>query len=529
MSNAPPFEVEIKLRSTEAGMAALKASPLWQERGNGGLQTTTLRSRYFDTPDHRLGAQGLGLRVREDDGRLVQTLKAEAQGQAAAKARAEWEVELTEALPDLRAFRDEQLLGEIGLILPEDLAPIFETRIERTAALIEWPVASGGVARIEVAFDDGVVAFGERSQPIRELELELKSGPLAGLYELLGHLRTLAPLSVETLSKADRGLALIGRRRPGARKAPPIRFTLATTVEEALSTVLRSALGHLLDNEAPAIEGRDPEGVHQMRVALRRLRSALSIFRPVLKVEDRERWNDGFRWLLARLGPARDLDVFLEELLVPIVLEEGGTVPLACLHELAEDARARAYRRMRTTLKGDHYSDLVLDFAAWVELQGWRQGASVEQQALLAEPLYTFATATLEKRHRALRRGGRNFAELGAEARHEVRKTLKKLRYGVDFFGSLYDPERVRPFARSLAAFQDELGHLNDVAVAATLVGQLVAGAKPDSPGSGRDGAIGAGIVIGWYGAASAAHLKDAIANWRAFRHATPFWREGEA
>ncbi|SNB56428.1 Inorganic triphosphatase YgiF, contains CYTH and CHAD domains [Arboricoccus pini] len=520
----PPLEVELKLRSTEAGMASLATCELLTRHSRTPLKRGKLKSIYFDTPDFRLAQQGLALRIRKDGRRLIQTVKGEAITSSIAKDRPEWEVDLKEARPDLKAFGDGTLLDRVGVVLPEELEALFESVVERSRTLLDWTDQAGRGAVIEVAFDNGSIVGKGRRQVFSELELELKEGSSQALYELADALRGVAPLAIETVSKAGRGYGLVAGLTPGPRKAGSPELDQDMQVEEGMRRIFRSALSHLLDNEQSAEIGRDPEGVHQMRVALRRLRSALTIFQPAIGQAAAQRWNEEFRWLIGRLGPARDLDVFDKDMLASIDSGEPGKVPLATLQALTAEARGKAYDQVRATLKGDRYAEMALGFALWVELAKWREEGG--DPAVFATPLGGFAVETLEKRYRRLLKRGRHFDHLGDESRHEMRKTLKKLRYGVEYFGGLFESEQMRAFARKLADFQDELGHLNDVAVAAGLALSLAG--RRDGPGA-RHAAIGAGIVVGWHAAAADGHKRRASINWRAFRQTTPFWREARS
>ena len=302
-ASGAPVEVELKLALDAAAMEAALSSPLLRERARGELRTRELRNTYYDTPDRRLHARKAVLRVREVEGRYVQTLKGARRPDGAVAARSEWEVELPGPEPRPDALDDPDAHELAGLLLPEELAPVFETRVRRRSLVAVWPDAEGRPAEIEVAFDDGVArADGRGEVPLSELELELlrgDAGALFGLAEACG--RWSRSGSSRRTRRRAAGCSRPARRRPFARRSPWI-LDAGCTVGDALGRILSAALRHWLDNEPAAIAGRQPEGVHQTRVALRRLRSALALFEDVLTPEALERWDGELRWLLGTPG-----------------------------------------------------------------------------------------------------------------------------------------------------------------------------------------------------------------------------------
>jgi inorganic triphosphatase YgiF len=380
-------------------------------------------------------------------------------------------------------------------------------------------------AEVELSFDDGEAVADGRALPISEVELELVRGDASALYDLALAMRGVAPLRIEPLDKATRGWLLATDAAPPAAKAVPIRLERGQTVDEALALTLGATLRHWLDNEPAAADGREPEGLHQLRVALRRLRSALAIFADAVGRETWRRWGDELRWLLGPLGPARDLDVLTAGLLPPLLEARGGGDPaLAAFREVAQERRAAAQAGVRETLASQRYADLALNLAAWIERRGWRGEADAGARARQEEEVGAFAGAVLRRRHRQVRKRGKGFATLDPEARHELRIALKKLRYGTDFFAGLFpEAKRAARFRKAMARIQDRLGHLNDVAVASRLVHELVDPLPPDD-GHARTAALGGGELVGWYAHQVAALEPETVAAWEAFEGLEPFW-----
>lgn len=521
MAAPVPREIELKLRTSPEALAVLRDCDLLRSHTRSVGKARNLVGTYYDTSDGRLASRGLALRLRRDGRQTIQTLKAAPSRGDVALDRDEWEIPLAAAAPDLTAFGDPRVLDRTGLVLPDELAPLFETRVRRETVLVEWPDGRGPAAVIELAFDTGTIVAGKRRLPIAELELELKEGAAPALFALAQRLGGLAPLAIERQDKAARGRALAMEASPPSRKAGSLELPSDVDVETGLGLILRHGLAHWLDNEAAARHGTDPEGVHQLRVALRRLRSALSIFREVLAPSVRARWNDELRWLLGCLGSARDLDVLTGDLLAPLAGERGieGLVDPLVLH--AGEARATAYRELRACLDEPRYAALGLGLAAWIERRGWREDVDVDVLVAQRAPLRELAARSLARSRHKARKQGADLTELSPDARHELRKTLKKLRYGVEFFADLFDRKDGRHFQRRLADLQDGLGHLNDVAVTRKLVSQLVTDANPAEAAAT---ALGAGTVVGWYAARQAAVLPDVAESFAAFRDIEPFW-----
>jgi inorganic triphosphatase YgiF len=517
-----PLEVELKLAATAEAMEMLLASPLLREHARSTVRSRQLVTTYYDTGDHRLSRRRIAFRVRQNGKKFVQTLKTANIGDGAAEARGEWEVELPDGTPRLAAFTDPSVPELTGLVLPDELRPVFETRFKRQALLVEWPDADRPPTQIEIAFDRGVIRADGRELPIAEIELELKGGDARLLFELAESMRGLAPFRLQTLDKAARGYMLATDSPPEWHKAKPIELDEDGLVDDALQRILGGCVRHWVENEAAARDGRNPEGLHQLRVALRRLRSAMTLFKTALSGEARGAWNAELRWLLGPLGPARDLDVFATEIMAPVRDARPDDPDLIALEDLVAERRREAQGAVREALGAERYGDLALGLACWVARRGWRQGADIDVLLKQRQPVRDFADAILARFHRRVLKRGRHFARLDAHERHEVRIAFKKLRYGTEFFASLYPRKQVARFRKTATQMQDILGHLNDVAVAQGLVQGLLDGVEPGS--RQRSAALGAGQVIGWQVAHAAELEPQAIEAWRAFRDAEPFW-----
>ncbi|UEM20041.1 CHAD domain-containing protein [Skermanella mucosa] len=517
-------EIELKLRVEPQHLPRFRNSPALA--GSAGRPAAkNLESVYYDTEDLRLRSRDVTLRVRKQGRSFVQTIKAANQHAGGVFSRGEWECAVPTAEPDLAAVTDEEPLRLLGTVTQADLLPVFASHVKRQVRMLNAVAGHGSETVIEVAIDQGEIrTSGGEVMPLAELELELKGGDPQALFDLALELSGVAPLRIETRTKAERGYALAAGETESAVKAQKLLLTPEHTAEQALASIMRNCLSHMVLNEASALKGADPEGVHQMRVALRRLRSALGLFRKLVPPGQYDWLAGEVKWLAGELGNARDWDVFLADLLAPVegALDEeaarGG--PLTALREAALASRERAYGRAREAILSPRYTTLLLKLGSWLEARSWRQQPLSEEAARLFAPVTDLADGLLAKRHKQARRRGAGFAHLRAEQRHELRISLKKLRYAAEFFRSLYGDKATAKYLRRLAALQDDLGHLNDVATAETLMGRL---ANEQTGGSGL-WRIGGGMVIGWHARGVAQIEPRLVQDWENFASARPFW-----
>ncbi len=516
----PNQEVELKLTAEREQLNEAWASRLLATRA-GGEAVRQLETVYYDTADQRLRRRGLALRVRKDGSRFIQTVKTEANGAAGLITRGEFSCAVPSAKPDLKRIEDPELKRHMGLILAAELEPVFTTRVERRSRKLRRGGRNLPKAVIEIALDDGEVVTESGRRRLAELELELLEGAPEVLYDLARKLVGETPLALQTVTKSDWGYALARGETPKWVRAADPDFPADITLDRALDGIFRSCIRHWLANHAPVLEDDDPEGVHQLRVALRRLRSALSVFKSILPPEDAAWINQEARWLIQSLGPARDWDVFLTELMPPLQAARPDSGDLAVLTAAAEDARKLGYQRARKALRSGRYTAFVLDLERWTEAGGWHDG---DGNGRFEEPLSDYACRLLRKRHKRVLKEGRDFEHLSDEKRHELRITLKKLRYTCEFFASLYPKDKTRPYVRALKSLQDELGHLNDVVVAEDLLDSLHGGGDGSNTAALR---AAAGMVIGWYSSAIDASRPAMVRRWDEFAASDPFWTRG--
>ena len=303
-------------------------------------------------------------------------------------------------------------------------------------------------------------------------------------------------------------------RPPPWFKASPLKLSKSAAIDTVAPVVFAACWRHWQANEAAALDGRDPEGVHQLRVGLRRAKSAATLFKTALTPEQFAWITGEASWALSVVGDARDWDVFVTELLRPVRRAVPDDGALATLEAAARRARDAAYADARAGLRSERYAAFCADFETFLAA-----GHHPAPRGRGKKKLRPVASALLARRHkRAMKRGG-DLATLSTPQRHQVRIALKKLRYAVEFFGSIYPAKRTATYKRRLKRMQDDLGHLNDIAVAERLLAALPAPARQR-----RDIYTASGLVRGWY-ARRLAQIEPAIlADWRKLRRTKPFW-----
>lgn len=465
-----PEEVEIKLVASRRMLEQLRRHPvLAGESSSGEGSCESLHTTYFDTASGALAAGKASLRVRRRAKGCEQTLKI-ALGRKSQMQRSEWNQPLRAdaATPDPSAFPAPAALALDRMRRGERLLPYAELLVERETRMLRR-----GKALIEVAFDTGEIRAGETAtQPIAELELELCEGRLADLLRLALELPLGPELGWSISTKAHRAQALAQGRAPQGVSAAPVALTRAMSAARAFQTIGWNTLAHVLGNLAPVIAQGDPLAIHQLRVAIRRLRAALALFGRDLLAQDPQ--VDGFRRELRDaanlLAPARDLYVLAQGMKHP---------PEAVLR-----AQAEAVRLAREALAGPRFQNLWLRLALWLE-DGAYLGAPLAGAAI--EPL---AAGMIAHRRKAIKGMRKRLAGMSDAALHELRKDVKKLRYSASFFQPLDKSRAARAHQDALEQVQDALGEIQDRASAARAgaeIARLLRLSRKDALGLQRD------------------------------------------
>ncbi|MEQ9146216.1 MAG: CYTH and CHAD domain-containing protein [Parvibaculaceae bacterium] len=514
-------ELELKLSLDEAEMDRLPACGRLAQADFGTGEPRKLKATYFDNEANALRRRGVMLRLRNEDGRLIQTLKGKKAFGSLAAGRAEYETRVARnrKTPDLNRLPGDLKERLTRLLDGSRIEAKFETDVDRTIGLLQTDQGD----RIELALDRGVIRAGRREVGISELELELKKGNPASLYRLALELVETVPMRIGVRSKGERGYALANAKGPMPVKGETVRLRKNATAEEALETILRHCLAHIVANEPALVDAADGEALHQMRVALRRLRAALDLFHDILEPAMAADLSARAKALAGALGDARDLDVFRGELIKP--LKEPGAEDIAALDRAAARAQMTAWDSALRTVRARAFTRTCLTLALYIEEKGWRASADGDpgRAMRLAMPARKLAARALDKRLKKARQLARRIDELQPDERHELRKRLKSLRYAAGFFSDLYPKKRVRKQLKRLTRLQDVFGSLNDLAVADEIIRDLTG-----DPTLNEDRVLvarGAGRVLGWHGAKAEESWAQARDLWRRFHKAEPFWR----
>lgn len=437
-------EVELKLETTASGLDAISRSGLLGHPSS----SKSLDAVYFDTPAHDLRRRGVSLRIRREEGQLVQTIKHHAgrsMGEAAGLfARSEWELPVDQPVPahDPRVPLPKALFAA--------LMPLFEVAVRRQVSFIEQDGS-----RIEVALDRGEVRAGERSTSFHEIELELRGGTSVALFRQARAIDAIAPIRIGVLTKAERGYRLLGPA-PSASRARPIVLHNRDDLRSAFTTIAQSCISQFRRNEAILADRISPEAVHQARVALRRLRSAMALFKPLLNDSPTRRFRERIRRLARILGEVRDLDVLRSQF-------DPGAIPGGL-----DTKHRKALARLGRALAGPAVRRLMLDLAEWLAVGEWRTAPATLR--INDAPLREFTARAFDRSRRRIRRNGRHLARIGSGGCHRLRKDAKELRYAIGFFGNIHrrgsTGRKRRQFLHHLERLQHQLGKLNDAMTA---------------------------------------------------------------
>ena len=488
-----PVEIELKFQVPSGSRERLRAA-----LATATARTVHLRAIYFDTADQRLAAAGFALRLRQEGSGWVQTLKGRGDGlmtrlehEVQVLARVAQVVQVARAgQPDTPALDAARHAGTpagdaLNKLLADGAAlePRYGTDIQR----LQRRVRSGG-ATIELAFDEGHIAAGKRRLAVCELELELVAGPPAALLALAERWVARHGLWLDVRTKAERGHRLaLGLTQVPAVKAGLLALTKASTPDEAFSSMLHSALAQLLPNAAevatevaselapelvPAAAAEAAAGsggaaaLHQLRVAIRRLRTALRVAAPWSTDASaaralEARWREPF----TRLGAARDADV-IAGWLQP-ALTAAGAPPMRALAVPHAIASASVVREPAFSL-------LVLQ-TMQLALAATSASALAPLPAPVPRALQDAVAALIKRAWRRVRTDAAGFAAATADERHRARKRLKRLRYTTEFLLPILPKREAKRALRAMRDALDALGKYNDLLVAQAALQQRAA------------------------------------------------------
>ncbi|MFM7686078.1 MAG: CHAD domain-containing protein [Actinomycetota bacterium] len=492
MANGSHIELELKLRVPEQSAHAVQS----RVDLRGKAAATHLEAVYYDTPDHRLAAAGMGWRVRREGGQWVQTLKAQRSDGGDGMGREEHNVAVrSRRRPDADAIRHAGTPGgERLLALLADLAEQptdrFRTDVRRLSRRTRVP---GGT--VELAFDRGRIIAADRHVSVCELEIELVSGrPHAVIAAARGWVQRHG-LWIDTLTKSHRGTMLADDATMAEHvRTPTPRLRADMSVDAAVREMMRACLVQVMGNSSAVAGGLgDDEHVHQARIGIRKLRTVLSVFGRHVDTLDPS-WQPRLAEVFTVLGAGRDRTVVLTQW--ADALRDAGappiTPPLADAADPGDIFRSAPY-------------NLLL-----LELLDHVHGAPVDDD----QPLVDVVAKELQRLRRRCLSNPKRFPRLAETEQHDVRKRLKRLRYVAELTASLFPAKASRRYVRSLAPAQEVLGTLNDLGVAIELYREVV----PHDPT--------AWFAVGWLTSRRASAVKQCVSPLRDAAAAKRYWRD---
>jgi CHAD domain-containing protein len=421
------------------------------------LATGMPRSANFDTQDHRLRAGGLALLVTPTATGWLQTVKTVSEGLDGVSPMVETEVKGPR--PNITAITDKAVRKRVKKAIgKKPLVPVFEA------------------AEVEVASGDE-----------------------------------------EICDNATDTTSDFVNNEPKPLKASAPRLNLGQSSNEALPAIFRVATEQILHNWAVVLNSDDADGVHEMRIGLRRLRSALRVLRPVADDEELRAFNLVARDLARLIGEIRDADVLALEIVAPVAAKCQNDPSLASLKDVLDNKRAFIREKVRGELKSEKWSTLKLEFARLPE--DIERIVRETTGKTRSKPVGALTKKALRKLWRSVAASGDRIDTLSVAERHQMRKDVKTLRYASELLGPLYRAKDVTQFTKKLQRLQDAFGYLNDVALADTLK-QVHAPGFEDDPDLQR----AVGFVIGWHTARAEHAVKDARAGWKRLAKSPQFW-----
>lgn len=483
-----PKEIELKLSVPANCIQYLHHLPLLDALSISKPTKQRLHTSYYDTPDLALKHQHCALRLRRIGKNWVQTIKTEGRVASGLHERDEWEIAVTTNQPDFTQLSDPKL---IKLLTHSNLKQIFITEFTRHTRILRMSDGS----QIEFCLDHGKISVDHAKESFAEIELELKSGKPVQLFQLALVLEQMLPFPIrlENISKAERGYILYTGQKNPPVKALPVVLKADMDLVTAFILIAQNCLDQLTRNEHGLLAGSDIEYLHQMRVALRRLRSAFDAFSTV--IVNKVPIVHELKWLTRQLNPARNWDVFVTEQISPIHHVFVKHAGIATLIKICETLRKKHNKAARNSIRSKRYTELILKLNLWLDemLEYSTRSHSLKNTAKKIA-LSEFTRSLLTNHHQQILAVGKEIEKLDATSLHALRINIKKQRYAIEFFQTLYSPEKVKKYIHSLSELQDILGVINDSTNTQKLLEEI-----PTSRTKTLISREAIGIIVGWH------------------------------
>ena len=433
-------EIELKFLADPADLAAVLAATSGED-----LVSRALIATYFDTPDRDLASAQAALRLRDDGNGRLQTLKI---GEGFSRQEFETPAPFEGLDLDQRALKKALKADQ-----RRQLEPVFIVTVARRSRVLTF-----NGARIELALDEGEIVANACRQALCEVELELKEGSPLALFELARHLCATAPLYLYLESKAAQGQSLSSGQALEPWRQSKAQLTGKHSVRTAFQHIARTALAQITSCAAVLRHADSVDALHQLRIGVRRLRSAMSSFKKVAVDPKRLSIQAELNWLLGACDEARDLDVFVRD---------NGQLEAAdsAFGASVEAERQKVHAKAIEALSSQRFRDLALEAFAWIEAGDWLNQASRKSS------IGDFASKVLRRALRHVLKRGSDLRSLSDIERHGLRIAAKKLRYSAEAFAPLLKTGPA--LIGRVKALQDGLGDLNDAVVAGRIVERL--------------------------------------------------------
>ncbi|HEY4070784.1 MAG TPA: CHAD domain-containing protein [Sphingomicrobium sp.] len=480
-------EIELKLEVDPDELPLVRQDPFLAAAESRTDHQVTL---YYDTRETALKKHGFTLRVRSVGGKFIQTVKPLTDS-VGLVSREEIESEVGSEKPDLSVLEGHPIHALLTRGKAHKLEPMIRSDVNRTSWIID---RRHGNASMQVDLDFGTITAGDRCEEFAEIEFELIDGPPSSLVVAARRLSDHAPVRLGVLTKAERGFLVADNSLHKIHKAGLVDVNADMTIAEAFEKIVHECLKHYRLNEPLVIRKAKAEALHQGRVAMRRLRSAFTLFRPAIEDVEFQHLRQELRWFTAQLGDARNLDVYLER---DLALEERDRITRL---------REKAYDGVTDAMNSQRFRRLLIDLIGWTAVGAWRSSKRAQRSVA------SFSNRRLDRLWHSITSAGRDIASMDETTRHELRIQGKKMRYAVEFLRGLYPHAHAeeKRFATAIEELQESLGKLNDIATGRTLGAAVAAD----------------GWLIGSLN--ERRHLTVAEEALRGLHRTGPFWRIGE-
>ena len=465
------------------------------------------RTTYYDTAAHDLWQSGFECRIRQNERGAKQTVKS----RAGTNAFSRTEIEAVLKLPVLDAAHLKAALPKPlwKSVVSESLTGIFTTEVTRRRIEIE-----SGDGVVEAALDDGRIQGDGRCSAFQEVEFELVRGSFGDLLAAVEEFIAEVPCGLQLAGKAERGYELTGVAAKSYTLADRPSVPRAEKLPVAIATVFSNALSHVMANQ-PGVVAGDVEAIHQMRVGLRRLRSAVSSFRPVLDLTAAKTSLEDATALFSMLGHIRDDDVFLETTLPMVPDTAFVDDQREALIKAFQKHREATHASIREHLTAPSFVRWILSLQNWIDSGEWMLEQRPLDRLLINRPVGDFAANRTRRLEKRLMRAGEKAMQGRADDWHDVRKRLKKVRYSNEYLidAAERDQQQRKAARHSIRKLQNALGRFNDIAMVPAIVERVLRETR-----SSATVAAAANRCIGWAAAMVEFRIQELEETWTAFR-----------